>query len=124
MYCLQKGPADDDAWCVNAKAMLLDHIKNMPLPKSPLDDLIDQLGGPGCVAEMTGRRSRVVRYRLAKDTDGTLRYESREIVAGVSVSSASSGVDSLNIREVSEDCIVLGRVVHCRFLLGDWFCLH
>ena len=38
------------------------------LPINPLDDLIEQLGGPDKVAEMTGRSSRIVRR------NGTLVY--------------------------------------------------
>lgn len=93
--------------------MLLDHVKTMPLPRSPLDDLIDQLGGPEEVAEMTGRRSRVVRYCVSKkDKRESIRYESRETVSGISVSSGSSGVDSLNIREVSESPLAPTTQVH------------
>ena len=55
---------------------------------SPLDDLINQLGGPGKVAEMTGRRGRVVKT----DKQPQPHYEARE--------SDSSSVDSLNIQEV------------------------
>ena len=57
---------------------------------SPLDDLISQLGGPGKVAEMTGRRGRVVKT----DKQPQPHYEARE--------SDSSNVDSLNIQEVSK----------------------
>ena len=57
---------------------------------SPLDDLINQLGGPGKVAEMTGRRGRVVKT----DKQPQPHYEARE--------SDSSNVDSLNIQEVSK----------------------
>ena len=56
---------------------------------SPLDDLIDQLGGPDHVAEMTGRRGRVVRTA----SDRQPHYEARE--------SDSTQVESLNIQEVS-----------------------
>lgn len=42
------------------------------LPHNTLDDLIDQLGGPDRVAEMTGRKGRVV-----KDEDGFISYRQR-----------------------------------------------
>ena len=57
---------------------------------SPLDDLTNQLGGPGKVAEMTGRRGRLVKT----DKQPQPHYEARE--------SDSSNVDSLNIQEVSK----------------------
>ncbi|XP_034564841.1 protein strawberry notch homolog 1 isoform X2 [Notolabrus celidotus] len=42
------------------------------LPPNTLDELIDELGGPENVAEMTGRKGRVV-----SNDDGTITYESR-----------------------------------------------
>ncbi|XP_037076560.1 protein strawberry notch homolog 1-like [Pollicipes pollicipes] len=42
------------------------------LPANTLDELIDQLGGPENVAEMTGRKGRVV-----QNDDGQIAYESR-----------------------------------------------
>lgn len=42
------------------------------LPCNTLDDLIDSLGGPSKVAEMTGRKGRVV-----KDEDGCISYRTR-----------------------------------------------
>lgn len=42
------------------------------LPPNTLDQLIDELGGPENVAEMTGRKGRVV-----QNDDGSIQYESR-----------------------------------------------
>jgi hypothetical protein len=42
------------------------------LPPNTLDQLIDELGGPENVAEMTGRKGRVV-----QSEDGSIQYESR-----------------------------------------------
>jgi len=45
------------------------------LPPNTLDQLIDELGGPEDVAEMTGRKGRVVHTE-----DGAIQYESRSEV--------------------------------------------
>lgn len=55
---------------------------------SPLDELIDNLGGTSCVAEMTGRRGRIVRLNKGNKP----QYQAREF--------DSTNVDSLNIQEV------------------------
>lgn len=45
----------------------------MDLPLNPLDDIIVQLGGPDKVAEITGRR-----HRLIRESNGNaVRYEPR-----------------------------------------------
>ncbi|KAH7536674.1 hypothetical protein FEM48_Zijuj03G0009500 [Ziziphus jujuba var. spinosa] len=48
------------------KLKILDIIRSMDLPNNPLDDIIDQLGGPDNVAEMTGRRGMLVRASSGK----------------------------------------------------------
>ena len=63
---------------------------------SPLDEIIDKLGGPGCVSEMTGRRGRIVRR---SQTDKP-QYEQRS--ADVD---AYGGLESLNVQEVKKDII-------------------
>lgn len=69
------------------KADLLKSIENLgrKLPPNTLDQLIDELGGPENVAEMTGRKGRVV-----QSDDGQVMYESR--------SEADVPLEILNIR--------------------------
>ncbi|XP_076928744.1 protein FORGETTER 1-like [Bidens hawaiensis] len=43
------------------KSRLLDKIRSFDLPNNPLDELVDQLGGPDNVAEITGRQGMLVR---------------------------------------------------------------
>ncbi|XP_028914340.1 protein strawberry notch homolog 1 isoform X6 [Ornithorhynchus anatinus] len=56
------------------KKELLDRLEKLAedLPPNTLDELIDELGGPENVAEMTGRKGRVV-----SNDDGSISYESR-----------------------------------------------
>ncbi|KAI3414926.1 PHD-type domain-containing protein [Psidium guajava] len=48
------------------KAKIVEIIRSLDLPNNPLDDIIDQLGGPDKVAEMTGRRGMLVRASSGK----------------------------------------------------------
>ncbi|XP_031731076.1 protein strawberry notch homolog 1 isoform X1 [Anarrhichthys ocellatus] len=56
------------------KKDLLEQLEDLAgdLPPNTLDELIDELGGPENVAEMTGRKGRVV-----SNDDGSITYESR-----------------------------------------------
>ncbi|GAB4817714.1 hypothetical protein N2152v2_004760 [Parachlorella kessleri] len=73
--------------CLNLKQGLLQRISKLALPPNFLDQLIDELGGPKQVAEMTGRKARV-----ARDARGRPAYELR-------AKPDSSDMDSLNIKE-------------------------
>lgn len=69
------------------KAALLRRVAALKLPPNFLDQLIDALGGPKNVAEMTGRRGRVVR-----DSRGHGTFQLR-------AKPDSSEMDSLNVKE-------------------------
>lgn len=47
--------------CAAIKKQLLDDLETFTLPPNPLDKLIDELGGHTQVAEMTGRRVRMIK---------------------------------------------------------------
>lgn len=70
------GPPPKDAIerACTMKDNLLSKIERLgdKLPPNTLDQLIDELGGPENVAEMTGRKGRVV-----QNDNGTIQYESR-----------------------------------------------
>lgn len=69
-------PRDAIEHACTMKEELLQEIEDLGdrLPPNTLDQLIDELGGPENVAEMTGRKGRVVQ------TDGGIQYESRSEV--------------------------------------------
>lgn len=73
---LNYGPPPKDAIerACSMKEELLRKIERLGerLPPNTLDQLIDELGGPDNVAEMTGRKGRVVQA-----DDGSIQYESR-----------------------------------------------
>jgi len=68
---------------IKMKEDLLRKIENLgsSLPANTLDELIDELGGPSLVSEMTGRKGRVV----MDDKTGEFRYESRSTDESVSL---------------------------------------
>lgn len=70
-------PRDAIERACSMKEELLAQIESLGerLPPNTLDQLIDELGGPENVAEMTGRKGRVVQTE-----DGAIQYESRSEV--------------------------------------------
>jgi P-loop containing NTP hydrolase pore-1/C-terminal domain on Strawberry notch homologue len=67
-------PKDNIERACEMKEKILQKIEKLgdKLPPNTLDQLIDELGGPENVAEMTGRKGRVV-----QNEDGSIQYESR-----------------------------------------------
>jgi len=65
-------------------AQVLESVERVEMPLNPLDELIDQLGGPTKVAEMTGRKCRLVRNKDGK-RKGKVTYQSRGVELGESL---------------------------------------
>ncbi len=76
---------EDEPTCIEEKERLLQRITNLELPPNFLDQLVDLLGGEAAVAEMTGRRGRILR----KEGRGVYTLRAKP---------ESSEMDSLNIK--------------------------
>ncbi|XP_046869245.1 protein strawberry notch-like [Drosophila willistoni] len=105
--------------CINMREALLDKIETVGrrLPPNTLDKLIADLGGPNMVAEMTGRRGRVIcdefdgyKYETRCDSDATtdmVNYrEKQRFMQGskhvaIISEAASSGISLQSDRRVS-----------------------
>lgn len=85
------------------KKELLSQIEDLGerLPPNTLDQLIDEFGGPENVAEMTGRKGRVVQTE-----DGTIQYESR--------SEVDVPLETLNLTEKQRYTINLSCNIRCK----------
>jgi hypothetical protein len=93
---------------------LLAKISALHLPANFLDVLIDELGGPKAVAEMTGRKGRVVRHVSAGGR--------QQVVYELRAKPDSSEMDSLNGRHPPHAShltllSVLTRVMHPMFAM-------
>ena len=84
----QPPPREAIEMATQMKDRLLAQIEQLGanLPPNTLDQLIDELGGPENVAEMTGRKGRVVQH-----DNGQVQYESR--------SEVDVPLEILNVRE-------------------------
>ncbi|KAL6767860.1 hypothetical protein ACKKBF_B36890 [Auxenochlorella protothecoides x Auxenochlorella symbiontica] len=79
------------ATALERRESILAAVGNLGLPNNPLDVLIDELGGPEKVAEMTGRKGRLVRSKSSR----TVTYEARN-ASGVE---KGATLEMINIHE-------------------------
>lgn len=86
--------------CVAARDQLLAEAADLALPAGALDMLVDELGGPNCVAEMTGRKGRMVRT-----ADG------RRFTFAQRAKPDSNDMDNLNVTE--RNAFMDGKKVRC-----------
>jgi len=69
----------------------LDTVDNLSLPANPLDRLLNELGGPDQVAELTGRKSRQIKQYNAMADKYEIIYEKRK--------GENCPMDQINIEE-------------------------
>lgn len=86
---------------------LISAAKILDLPPSPLDDLIDQLGGEDQVAELTGRSGRILRDGIKS----SFRYCKR-------IQESSSSCFGLDMPKSQDDCDKLNIVEKKKFMDG------
>ena len=85
---------------IRKRQELLDAIDEIELPPSPLDDLIDRLGGIDVVAEMTGRSGRVIRIKGTNAFKFTKRISGTATESyGLSMPTSEDEFERLNIIE-------------------------
>merc|ERR1719284_1697039 len=88
-HILEEMERRHDEW-LETKRFFLQRVQDLQLPFNPLDEIIDGLGGPNAVAEMTGRKGRLIR----QENEG-VRFEARN-ASGLS---AVTSMDAINIKE-------------------------
>jgi len=106
----QAPPRDAIERACSIKEELLLQIEDLGerLPPNTLDQLIDELGGPENVAEMTGRKGRVVQTE-----DGAIQYESR--------SEVDVPLETLNLTE-KQRYVLQETIIHshtCIFIMRE-----
>lgn len=84
-----------ESWVLKLAQRLGERLRDLHLPPNPLDDLIDRLGGPSAVAEMSGRS-----HRTCRSSSGEVITEPRRACRQFETSKQAPGsVDSANVLE-------------------------
>uniref|UniRef100_A0A7S0KP95 Helicase ATP-binding domain-containing protein n=1 Tax=Ostreococcus mediterraneus TaxID=1486918 RepID=A0A7S0KP95_9CHLO len=95
-------PRKVDEDLVAAKEELISKVVQLDLPPNFLDAMIDELGGPGNVAELTGRSGRVVRR------GGKLVYEARGSTTSKKGTSISGDGDVVGVNIAEKNAFMNG----------------
>ena len=101
-----------DPWSIEAKEMLLGFVDELALPNSPLDDVIDQLGGPSIVAEMTGRSGRIVRLHSNSPPQYQNRFSSLGNAESLNVYERNSFMSGAKLIGIISDAASTGISLH------------
>eukprot|EP00049_Salpingoeca_infusionum_P014447 m.270271 g.270271 ORF g.270271 m.270271 type:complete len:1323 (+) comp15677_c0_seq4:246-4214(+) len=94
---------------VEMKRQLLEKLVALKLPANPLDVLIDELGGPAHVAELTGRKFRVVREGDAVVLDNRFREMGSD---GVNVAEKNQFMGGNKLVAIISDAASTGISLH------------
>ena len=68
----QRADGSEVPWASHMIDQVLQRLSTLDLPPNPLDQIIDELGGPSKIAEMTGRS-----HRLERNEHGSFEYVRR-----------------------------------------------
>jgi len=72
IFLTQDAEGNDIPWAIELKEKLMEDMRELKLPPNAMDELVDLLGGPRRVAEMSGRH-----HRMKRKKDGSLAYVAR-----------------------------------------------
>jgi len=98
---------ESDEMSLRLKEQMLQRIRALNLPPNFLDELIDRLGGKHAVAEMTGRKARIVGGANTTTSNNNNNNNSSRPVYEARAKPDSSEMDSLNIKE--KDAFMSGK---------------
>ncbi|XP_047130991.1 uncharacterized protein LOC100210324 isoform X1 [Hydra vulgaris] len=99
-------------WCAKVKSYLLNRVEKIVLLNSPLDTIIDELGGPHCVAEMTGRSGFIGRYNKSDKPSYHRRSSTAKSTESVSVQERNAFMNGEKNVAIISDAASTGISLH------------